>query len=45
MEEMLKTVLCYDDSNIWGYHAVTGGRFGCYERQRSVLQQELGTAY
>jgi lysophospholipase L1-like esterase len=35
-------VLCYGDSNTWGYRADTEGRFGRWERWPGVVQRELG---
>ena len=41
----MKTVLCYGDSNTWGYNAATAERFGPHERWTGVLQAGLGPAY
>ena len=41
----MRTVLCYGDSNTWGYDPVTGGRFGRDERWPGVLARELGEGY
>jgi lysophospholipase L1-like esterase len=38
----MKTVLCYGDSNTWGYLATEGERLGRWERWPGVLQRELG---
>ena len=38
----MRTVLCFGDSNTWGYDAATEGRFGRWERWPGVLQHELG---
>ena len=38
----MKTVLCYGDSNTWGYLAVDGERLGRWERWPGVLQRALG---
>jgi lysophospholipase L1-like esterase len=38
----LISVLCYGDSNTWGYDATTEGRFGRWERWPGVLQRALG---
>jgi lysophospholipase L1-like esterase len=35
-------VLCYGDSNTWGYEASTGARLDRWERWPGVLQRELG---
>jgi lysophospholipase L1-like esterase len=41
----MKTILCYGDSNTWGYDAATGGRFPPETRWPKVLQRELGERY
>ncbi|MDP9425602.1 MAG: SGNH/GDSL hydrolase family protein [Actinomycetota bacterium] len=41
----MKTILCYGDSNTWGYDPVTGGRFEREERWPGVLARELGDGY
>ncbi len=41
----MKTILCYGDSNTWGYNPVTGERFSRDERWPGVLRQELGEGY
>jgi lysophospholipase L1-like esterase len=38
-------ILCYGDSNTWGYDAATGGRFGRWERWPGVLQRALGDGF
>jgi lysophospholipase L1-like esterase len=38
----MKTVLCYGDSNTWGYLAPDGERLGRWERWPGVLQRPLG---
>jgi lysophospholipase L1-like esterase len=35
-------ILCYGDSNTWGYLAPSGTRLGRWERWPGVLQRELG---
>jgi lysophospholipase L1-like esterase len=35
-------ILCYGDSNTWGYQASTAERLGRWERWPGVLQHELG---
>ncbi len=40
-----KTILCYGDSNTWGYNPATQGRYPRNERWPGVLQQELGESY
>jgi lysophospholipase L1-like esterase len=41
----VKTILCYGDSNTWGYNPSTGGRYGRDERWPGVLRRELGEGY
>jgi lysophospholipase L1-like esterase len=41
----MKTVLCYGDSNTWGYDPATKDRFARDERWPGVLRQELGEEY
>jgi lysophospholipase L1-like esterase len=41
----MKTILCYGDSNTWGYNAETGGRFPPETRWPNVLARELGDGY
>ena len=41
----MRTILCYGDSNTWGYDPVTGERFGREERWPGVLARELGEGY
>jgi lysophospholipase L1-like esterase len=41
----MKTVLCYGDSNTWGYDPVTQDRFPPDTRWPGVLRQELGEGY
>jgi lysophospholipase L1-like esterase len=41
----MKTVLCYGDSNTWGYNPSTGERFSRDERWTGVLRQKLGAEY
>lgn len=41
----MKTILCYGDSNTWGYHPATKKRYGRDERWAGVLRQELGEDY
>lgn len=40
-----KTVLCYGDSNTWGYDPATSGRFPPEVRWPGVLARELGEGY
>ena len=41
-EVTMKTILCYGDSNTWGYNPLTGERHPWEERWTTVLQRELG---
>jgi lysophospholipase L1-like esterase len=41
----MKTVLCYGDSNTWGYDPATEGRYSLEARWVSVLAHELGSDY
>ncbi len=41
----MKTVLCYGDSNTWGYNPATQERFARDERWTGVLRRELGEGY
>jgi lysophospholipase L1-like esterase len=41
----MKTILCYGDSNTWGYNPVTMDRFSRNERWTGVLRQELRDGY
>jgi lysophospholipase L1-like esterase len=41
----MRSVLCYGDSNTWGYNAATLARFPYPVRWTSVLQAELGPEY
>jgi len=41
----MKTILCYGDSNTWGYIGGTGERFAADTRWTGVLQQALGTGF
>jgi lysophospholipase L1-like esterase len=40
-----KTVLCYGDSNTWGWNPATQTRYARLERWPGVLQRELGKEY
>ncbi len=42
---MAKKILCYGDSNTWGYMPVTGRRFPEEARWPGVLRRELGEGY
>jgi lysophospholipase L1-like esterase len=41
----MKTILCYGDSNTWGYDPVTKGRFPRDVRWTGVLRRTLGADY
>jgi lysophospholipase L1-like esterase len=41
----VQTILCYGDSNTWGYNPQTRDRFPADVRWTGVLQHELGAAY
>lgn len=41
----MKTVLCYGDSNTWGYDPTTAGRYDRDTRWPGVLRQQLGEEY
>ena len=40
---LMQTILCFGDSNTWGYNPVDGSRFGFATRWPGVLQQALGS--
>lgn len=40
-----KTILCYGDSNTWGYNPLTEGRYARDERWAGVLRRALGDGY
>lgn len=42
---MRKRIVCFGDSNTWGYDALTGGRFDDEVRWPGVLARELGSGY
>src|SRR5215208_827241 len=41
----MRTVLCYGDSNTWGYEPATGNRFPEDMRWPGVLARELGEGF
>ena len=41
----MKTIVCFGDSNTWGYHPATKGRYGRDERWAGVLRNTLGADY
>ncbi len=42
---MVKSILCFGDSNTWGYNPVTNDRFDAETRWPRVLSQTLGPDY
>jgi lysophospholipase L1-like esterase len=38
----MKTILCYGDSNTWGFEPVSENRYSRAERWTGVLREELG---
>ncbi len=38
----MKNILCFGDSNTWGYIPISGGRYSETERWPRVLQEKLG---
>lgn len=41
----MKTILCYGDSNTWGFNPATRERFSISERWTGVLLRELGPSF
>jgi lysophospholipase L1-like esterase len=41
----MKAILCYGDSNTWGFEPVTKNRYSRAERWTGILRQELGPDY
>lgn len=41
----MKTILCYGDSNTWGYNPETNSRFKANERWTNILSNILGDNY
>jgi lysophospholipase L1-like esterase len=41
----MKTILCYGDSNTWGYNPAAQARYGRDERWTGVLRNALGPGY
>jgi lysophospholipase L1-like esterase len=41
----MRSILCYGDSNTWGYRPPDGGRYRREQRWTGVLQTELGPEY
>lgn len=44
-EQPVRTILCYGDSNTWGYDPASGKRFPFEVRWTGVLSRELGNGY
>ena len=42
---MKKTIVCFGDSNTWGYDAESGGRFDENTRWTCLLRERLGDSY
>lgn len=42
---MEKTIVCFGDSNTWGYNAATDGRFDRNTRWTGLLAAKLGNSY
>jgi lysophospholipase L1-like esterase len=40
-----KTILCYGDSNTWGWNPITQSRYARHERWTGVLRKELGKGF
>lgn len=45
MSSAVKTIVCFGDSNTWGYDPETNARFSPDRRWTGVLQATLGTGY
>ena len=41
----MKTILCFGDSNTWGYNPENRQRFGPDERWTGILRNSLGEDY
>lgn len=41
----MKRILCFGDSNTWGYDGATGDRFAADVRWTGVMQRQLGSDY
>jgi lysophospholipase L1-like esterase len=42
---MMKNILCYGDSNTWGYNPLNGERYAWQDRWPGVLSANLGSDY
>jgi lysophospholipase L1-like esterase len=43
--DKMKTIVCFGDSNTWGYSPSDSGRYPFEKRWTSILQKNLGTDY
>jgi lysophospholipase L1-like esterase len=41
----MKTILCYGDSNTWGYNPANGGRIPYHKRWTGLLQNKIGPEF
>ena len=41
----MKNILCFGDSNTWGYNGETGARYPYEKRWTSILEHQLGSEY
>ncbi len=41
----MKTILCYGDSNTWGYNPITEARYPLEQRWVTLLERDLGPDY
>ncbi len=41
----MKTIVCFGDSNTWGFNPANGTRYSMKERWGSLLREELGSDY
>lgn len=41
----MKTIICFGDSNTWGFNPAGGTRYSMKERWGSLLREELGSDY
>ncbi|TBL80480.1 GDSL-type esterase/lipase family protein [Paenibacillus thalictri] len=44
-QALTKTIVCFGDSNTWGYNAETGSRFDEKTRWTGLLASDLGSSY
>ena len=45
MDQCIRSILCYGDSNTWGYNPENASRYSSNERWPGILQQNLGDGY